>query len=209
MQVRSAANVALIGVDIQNDFVLKTGSLSVPDAESAIPAMNRLFAREWAATILTADWHPKNHCSFAVNNPGSTLFRPFVLPSGLTQIAWPVHCIQGSKGAAFHSGLVLPASGCEVVYKGTDVDREAYSGFFGAYVDGRTLEARLRAANIGSVVICGVATDYCIAATAKDAARLGFHTTVVLSACRGVAADTTRAAIAEMRAAGVVMLEHY
>lgn len=206
--IRSLANVALIGVDIQNDFVLKTGSLSVPDAESAIPAINRLFAREWAATILTADWHPPTHCSFAVNNPGSTLFKPFTLPNGLTQIAWPVHCVQGSTGAKFHSGLVLPPN-CEVVYKGMDNGREAYSGFAGAYADGTTLEARLRAANIGSLVICGVATDYCVAATAKDAARLGFAVTVVLSACRGVAAETTQQALAAMGEEGIAFLKDY
>ena len=206
--VRSLANVALIGVDIQNDFILKTGSLSVPDAEAAIPAMNRLFAREWAATILTADWHPHKHCSFAVNNPGSTLFKPFTLPNGLTQIAWPVHCVQGSTGAEFHSGLVLPAN-YEVVYKGMDNGHEAYSGFAGFYTDGTTLEARLRAANIGAVVICGVATDYCVAATAKDAARLGFAVTVVLSACRGVAKETTQQALAAMGEEGIDFLKDY
>jgi len=203
--VRSAANVALIGVDIQNDFVLKTGALSVPDAEAAIPAINRLFAGEWAATILTADWHPADHCSFAENNPGSTVFKPFMLPNGEIQIAWPVHCVQDSPGAAFHSGLVPRGGGIDVVYKGTDKTREAYSGFAGS---GRPLEARLRDSNIGAVVICGLATDYCVSATAKDAVRLGFHTTVVLGACRGVAADTTATAIAEMRAAGVVILEN-
>ena len=191
----------LICVDPQNDFVLPTGALSVPDAEGAIPIINRLLEDDWSGVFFTADWHPMDHCSFVTNNPGTTVGKPFVRANGETQIAWPVHCAAGSPGAAFHRGLVYPDDGTVVVHKGTDPEKEEYSGFAAILP--------LLPDYLATVVICGFATDYCVAATAKEARRNGFNTTVILNACRGVAPDTTAAAIAEMRAAGIVIVEDY
>jgi len=233
---------ALIIVDPQNDFTSKEGTLYVSGAEEAFPVINRLLDYgNWCETYVTADWHPMDHCSFAVNNPGSEVGKPFTLPSGETQIAWPVHCLQPATpdemengGAAFNKEIILekpegvvpdplpmpgrvrgtsfcyvPARSYTTIYKGMDSTKEAYSGFAGMCVAGKTLNERLVAAEIKSVVICGFATDYCVAATAKDAVLHGFRTTVVLNACRGVAPDTTAMAIAEMRAVGVVIVEDY
>ena len=196
--VRNTTLPVLICVDPQNDFVLPTGALSVPDAESAIPVINELLTYDWSAVFFTADWHPTEHCSFAANNPGTTIGKPFVRANGETQIAWPVHCVAESPGAAFHRGLVYPDGGTIVVHKGTDPMKEEYSGFAAILP--------LLPEYLASVVICGFATDYCVAATAKEAIRNGFNTTVILKACRGVAPDTTAIAIVEMRALGIVVL---
>ena len=239
-EVRASTLPTLIVVDPQNDFVKPEGSLAVPGAENAIPAINALLDRPWGKIYVTADWHPENHCSFAVNNPGTTIGKPFLLPSGEEQIAWPVHCLQLKKddcdgGAAFHKGIVLEKPRSEMpcpllpppgylpspcysfvaprtyttIYKGRDATKEAYSGFAGSCEIGKTLNQYLVEARTETVVICGFATDYCVAATAIDAVTHGFRTVVVLNACRGVATDTTRAAIEKMRSAGVEIIEEF
>jgi len=196
---------ALIIVDFQNDFALQSGSLSVPDAEAALPAIEALRASSvWTAVYLSADWHPANHCSFQDNNPGTILFKPFTLPDGTEQIAWPRHCVAGTDGAKFHTDLHHRVSDF-VVYKGTNPDKEEYSAFGGENFFGVPLFKSLKAKDITRVTICGLATDYCVKATALDAVRHGLETTVKLAACRGVTPYTTAAAIAEMAAAGVMI----
>lgn len=197
---------ALIIVDFQNDFAKITGSLSVPDATSAIPVINALrTGSEWTACYLSADWHPANHCSFKDNNPGTTLFQPFTLPDSTEQIAWPRHCVAHTDGAKFHADLHCRVSDI-TVFKGCDPKKEAYSAFAG-HCDrpffGDQLVDSLKRQGIMNVTVCGLATDYCVKATALDAARLGFETTVILAACRGVSPETTAAAIKEMKVAGV------
>ena len=199
---------ALLIVDFQNDFALPTGSLSVPDAEAALPVINRLRLQVWDAIYLSADWHPADHCSFQDNNPGTTLFRNFKLPDGTNQIAWPRHCVVDSDGAKFHEGLERRAADI-VVFKGFNPKKEAYSAFAGRCnvpgVTGIPLFDSLKSKGVTKVTICGLATDYCVKAAALDAVRLGFETTVVLDACRGVTADTTGMAITEMELLGVVI----
>jgi nicotinamidase/pyrazinamidase len=199
---------ALIIVDFQNDFALPTGSLSVPDAEAILPVVNRLHQSAWDVVYLSADWHTPDHCSFQENNRGTTLYKPFKLPSGEEQIAWPRHCVANTDGAKFHDGLDRRATDI-VVYKGFNPKREAYSAFAGRCnlpgILGTPLGDSLINRRISEVTVCGLATDYCVKATAIDAAKNGFKTTVVMAACRGVAADSTAAAIREMEEEGVVM----
>jgi nicotinamidase/pyrazinamidase len=200
---------ALLIIDFQNDFALPTGSLSVPDAEAALPFINLLrFSRTWDAIYLSADWHPEDHCSFQKNNPGTTLFRNFKLPDGTDQIAWPRHCVANTEGAEFHSALERRVTDIRV-YKGFNSQKEAYSAFAGRCdvpgITGVPLLYSLKSNGITAVTICGLATDYCVKAAALDAVRLGFATTVVLEACRGVTEQTTATAIKEMVAAGVTI----
>ena len=193
----------LVVVDPQNDFVSPQGSLSVPDAGAAIPAIRELMGRQWSAIVFTADWHTDDSATFGVNHPGSTLFQPI---PGTNLTAWPRHCVQMTAGAAFHEQIRPPTS-AHVVRKGMDPTKEAYSGFEGFTDNGLTLETLLRQIGDNEVVVCGFATDYCVAATAIDAAKRGFHTTVHLAACRGVAIATTEQALVRMGDAGVLLDE--
>jgi len=244
--VRARTLPALIVVDPQNDFVKSDGALAVPGAKDAIPAINALLDRTWAKTYVTADWHPMNHCSFAVNNPGTVVGESFVLPNGVEQIAWPVHCVQPltdyvyrEGGAAFHKEILLEKPACNVphtlmpppggafalspppppyipprtytaIYKGRDATKEAYSGFAGSCEKGKSLGNYLLDAGTTTVVICGFAIDYCVAATAIDARVIyGLRTIVVLSACRGVKKGTTDAAIQNMLDLGVEVIQQF
>lgn len=201
---------ALIIVDIQNDFC-SGGGLAVPDADTIIPRVNEL--RETLCpdlVVLTQDWHPVDHTSFIENNFGETLYKPRAAPDsdGSHQMMWPQHCVKGSVGADFHRDLKVLSSD-RVVKKGTKADVDSYSGF-GAEDKSKErtdLEKILRDAGITEVYVVGLAFDYCVAATAKDAAALGFKTTVIRNATRAVSDDTERTAGAEMCAAGVTILE--
>lgn len=193
---------ALILVDIQNDF-LPGGALPVPRGDEIIPVANRL-QEEFPLVVATRDWHPANHGSFAANHPGK---RPGEIAplDGLRQILWPVHCVQRSRGAAFAPGLET-ARIAKVFPKGTNPLVDSYSGFFD---NGRRkatgLAAYLRSRGVTAVTIAGLATDYCVKATALDAQAYGFKTTVVTDACRGVdlvPGDSLRAC-AEMERAGI------
>lgn len=178
------SDAALIAVDVQNDFC-PGGALAVRDGDQVVPAINAMAGR-FAHVALTCDWHPADHCSFADRGG-----------------PWPAHCVQGSPGAAFHSGLDL--SGATVFRKGTDAAVEAYSGFAGRSDAGEDLAAWLRARCVRHVWVAGLATDYCVRATALDARRAGFDVTVAADACRAVdvrPGDGERA-LAELAAAGI------
>ena len=198
--------IALILVDIQNDFC-PGGALAVADGDAVVPAANALMPAA-DLVVATQDWHPANHGSFAANNPGKKMFDLAEL-GGLPQVMWPAHCVQGTAGAAFHKGLDTTKI-AKVFPKGTDAAIDSYSGFFD---NGRRkatgLGDWLRAQGVTAVVVCGLATDYCVKATAIDAAQLGFATTVVLDACRGVGLgpEDIANAIAAMRAAGVAVVD--
>lgn len=179
---------ALIVVDVQRDF-LPDGSLAVRDGDRVIPVLNcylRRFREAGQPIVATRDWHPPNHCSFAAQG-------------GL----WPPHCIQESRGAEFAEQLELPAEAL-LISKGTVPDRDAYSGF-----DGTELEQRLRDAGVRRVFVGGLATDYCVLATVKDAASAGFEVLVLGDAIRAVDAEPGdgERALGAMLAAGATVIE--
>jgi nicotinamidase/pyrazinamidase len=178
---------ALILVDIQNDFC-PGGSLAVAEGDRVVPVANEL-QQHFDLVVATRDWHPPGHASFVA--------------------LWPPHCVQGTAGAEFHPALDTRRV-AHVFLKGTDPAVDSYSGFFdNEHKLSTGLGDYLRAQGATNVFICGLATDYCVKFTALDALRLGFDTTVVIDACRGVevnAGDTARA-VAEMRAAGAHVVE--
>lgn len=173
----------LVVVDIQNDFC-SGGALAVPDAETVLPIVNGLM-RDFQRVILTQDWHPPSHVSFASSHPGHSAFSRITLPYG-DQVLWPDHCIEGTHGAAFHPGLHIPA-GATVVRKGIHANVDSYSAFFEN--DRHTpvgLGDILRKGDAREIVLAGLATDYCVLHTALDARSLGYQVTVIESGCRGI-----------------------
>ena len=192
---------ALVIVDMQVDFCAG-GSLAVPDAEAILPVVNGLL-REFRRAILTQDWHPTGHVSFASSHPGKRPFSRITLPYG-EQILWPDHCIAGTDGAAFHPRLEVPPS-AGFVRKGIHRHADSYSAFLEA--DGTTpvgLESLLQAADAREIVLAGLATDFCVLHTALDARRLGYDVTVIEAGCRGIDTNGSLAAAWErMDAAGV------
>ena len=198
---------ALILVDLQNDFA-PGGALPVPEGDAVVPVANRLL-REGAfdLVVATQDWHPPDHGSFAENHPGRKPGDVIDL-HGLKQILWPVHCVQGSPGAAFLPGL--DTSGVEKVFKkGTDPRIDSYSGFFdNGHRKATGLGEYLKSRGVRDVYVLGLATDYCVKFTALDALQLGFRTHLIEDATRGVnlkPGDVQRA-VREMRAAGIAVM---
>lgn len=173
---------ALIVVDVQNDFC-PGGALAVPEGEGVVPVLNRLIRQGGVLVVATRDWHPPDHCSFQTQG-------------GL----WPVHCVAGTPGAAFHPDLDLTTSQPVIVSKAVTREREAYSDF-----QGTDLAATLRGRGIRRVFVGGLATDYCVKATALDARREGLEVFLLTDAIRAinVKPGDGEAALAEMRAAGV------
>src|SRR5205814_1228968 len=193
---------ALVLVDLQNDF-LPGGALAVPRGDEVIPIANRLQPR-FGLVVATQDWHPPGHGSFASTRPGR---KPGELAelAGLPQVLWPDHCVQGTAGAAFAPTLTM-ARVEAIVRKGTDPAIDSYSGFFdNGHRKSTRLGEYLREMGITAVYVCGLATDYCVKFTALDAKQLGFDTTLIQDASRGVnlkPGDVDRA-VEEMRTAGV------
>jgi nicotinamidase/pyrazinamidase len=192
----------LILVDIQHDFC-PGGALAVPSGDQVVPVANRLAARS-DLVVATQDWHPPDHGSFAANHPGKQPFEMIDL-AGLPQVLWPIHCVQGTAGAAFHAALDV-ARIQRVFRKGTDPTVDSYSGFFDNGRRNSTgLGDYLGEQGVRGVAVLGLATDYCVRATALDAVSLGFGVTLVADGCRGVElepGDVARA-LDEMRAAGI------
>lgn len=194
---------ALIVIDVQNDFC-PGGALAVADGDGVVPRINALLA-DFAVVVLTQDWHPADHASFAANHPGAAPFSVTQMPYG-PQVLWPTHCVQGTAGAAFHAGLRTdPAQ--MVIRKGFRPGIDSYSAFF---ENDRTtptgLEGYLRSRGVAHVTLVGLATDFCVAYSALDAARLGFGVSVLMDACRAIDLDgSLAAAVAQMHAAGVVL----
>src|ERR1700739_4617878 len=194
---------ALIIVDVQNDF-LPGGALAVPDGDQVIPVINRL-SQDFDLVFTTQDWHPANHCSFAASYPDKKI-GDRILIDGQEQILWPVHCVQNTYGAQLAAELHPKViSGGVHISKGIDERVDSYSGFFENLRKRTTgLETLLRQHGADDLTIVGLATDYCVKATALDARGLGFKVTVVLDACRAVnlSPDDSAKAIAVLRAAG-------
>ncbi len=176
-------NQALIVIDVQNDFC-PGGALAVADGDAVVPLVNAMMD-DFATVVLTQDWHPANHNSFAANHAGAQPFSMITMPYG-PQVLWPVHCVQGTGGAAFHPQLRTDPAQI-VIRKGFRAPIDSYSAFFEN--DRKTptgLEGYLRSRGITAVTLAGLATDFCVAYSALDAARLGFGVTVTMAACRAI-----------------------
>jgi nicotinamidase/pyrazinamidase len=194
---------ALIVIDVQNDFC-PGGKLAVTDGDAILPIVNQLIA-SFDHVILTQDWHPEGHSSFASSHPGKAPFEEIAMPYG-PQTLWPDHCVQGSGGAEFHPSLQWTKAEL-VIRKGFRAQIDSYSAFFEN--DHKTptgLGGYLKERGIADVTLCGLATDYCVAYSALDAVSLGFSVDVRLDACRGIDLGGSVATMIErMRAAGVAV----
>lgn len=176
----------LLVVDMQNDF-MPNGALAVPHGDEIVPIVNRLAAG-FEHVVLTQDWHPRDHVSFAANHDGRQPFETIPLPYG-EQVLWPVHCVQGTAGAAFHDGLDI-AHARLVIRKGYRRHVDSYSAFVEADRQSSTgLAGYLRELGVKRVWCCGLATDYCVAWSALDARAAGFEVVVVEDACRAIDLD--------------------
>ncbi|WP_181702531.1 bifunctional nicotinamidase/pyrazinamidase [Chthonobacter albigriseus] len=202
MTVTPAASDALIVVDVQNDFC-PGGSLAVADGDAVVPVINAL-ARRFANVVLTQDWHPAGHASFASAHPGKAPFETTEMPYGL-QVLWPDHCVQGTPGAALHPALDVPHAQL-IIRKGYHPAVDSYSAFREADRTTHTgLAGYLKERGIRRVFVVGLATDYCVGWTALDARSAGLEATVLEDACRAIdLGGSLEKAWAAMAAAGVV-----
>ena len=191
------ASDVLIVVDVQNDFC-PGGNLAVPRGDEIIPLINRLGSL-FTNVVLTQDWHPSDHQSFASQHPGRRPYESITLPYG-PQVLWPDHCVQGMSGAAFHPSLDI-AHAVLVLRKGMHRDIDSYSAFYEN--DHKTptgLAGYLRDRDLKRTFIAGLAFDFCVRYSAEDAHSTGFPVFVVDNACRGIdvdgSIDATRASLA-------------
>lgn len=195
---------ALILVDLQNDF-MPGGALGVPGGDEVIAVAHRLIP-QFDHVVLTQDWHPKNHLSFAKNHPGRSI-NDVVQMDGIEQVLWPVHCVEHSHGAAFADQLTFPCES-KIVRKGTRNNIDSYSGFFdNGRLHETELASHLKRLGVDEVMVMGLATDYCVKFTALDAVALGFKASLHVDGCRGVnlQPNDVADAIEEMEKAGVVI----
>ncbi len=193
---------ALIVIDVQNDFC-PGGALAVAQGDAVVAGINALMG-DFAVTVLTQDWHPAGHSSFASAHPQTAPYDLVQMPYG-PQVLWPDHCVQGSAGAAFHPALHLDPAQL-IIRKGFRPAIDSYSAFFeNDHVSPTGLGGYLRSRGITDLVLVGLALDFCVACSAVDAARLGFKVTVRETLCRAIdlngSLDTARTA---MREAGVL-----
>jgi len=178
------------------------GALGIAHGDAVVPVINR-FGGRFENAVLTQDWHPRDHASFATSHPGRKAFEQIKLPYG-EQVLWPPHCVQGTLGAALHADLVLPQAQL-VIRKGHHREIDSYSAFLEA--DRRTstgLAGYLRERKLDELFVCGLATDFCVAWTALDARAAGFTVSVIEDACRAIDLQGSLAkAWSDMAAAGV------
>jgi len=200
-------NDVLIVVDAQNDFC-PGGALAVPRGDEVVSIVNRLAAR-FRNVVLTQDWHPRGHFSFASSHPGKKKYEAVAAPYG-PQVLWPDHCVQGTPGAAFHRALQIPHAAL-VLRKGMDRAIDSYSAFYEN--DRKTptgLIGYLRERGLTRIFLAGLALDFCVRYSAEDARREGFAVFVVEDACRGIDVDgsvaATRASLARLGVALVSAL---
>lgn len=197
---------ALVLVDLQNDFC-PGGALEVPHGDEVIDVANRMQAH-FDLVVATQDWHPRNHGSFADNHQGKQPGQVIDL-GGVEQVLWPVHCVQGTRGAEFVAELVTDKI-AKVFQKGTDPEVDSYSGFYdNEHRKATGLTEYLRERGVEDVYILGLATDYCVKFTALDALEDGFSAYVIEDGCRGVGLgpDDVQDAVQEMRKSGVTILQ--
>lgn len=190
---------ALLLIDIQNDF-LPGGALAVPEGDQVLEVANQLQPH-FDLVVATQDWHPANHKSFASNHEGSKPFEETVL-QGLPQTLWPDHCIQGSRGADFSEKLHM--NQVEAIFrKGMDPEIDSYSGFFdNGHLKTTGLADYLRSKKVSQVFVAGLAGDYCVYFTAKDALLEGFKTFLIEDACRPISQEGFENAKADLRKLG-------
>jgi nicotinamidase/pyrazinamidase len=196
---------ALLLVDPQYDF-MPGGALAVPRGDEVVAVANRLLPH-FTVAAATQEWHPADHGSFAANHPGKQPYDVVEL-GGVSQVLWPVHCVQQTHGAELHAEL--DRSKLTVFRKGTDRSIDSYSGFFDNGKQRATgLDAWLRERWINRLYIMGLATDYCVKATALDARELGFDVWLIEDGCRAVdvAPGDGERALLQMRGAGVHVIE--
>lgn len=196
---------ALLAVDIQNDFC-PGGALGIERGDEILPAVNRLI-EESEHVILTQDWHPAGHSSFASSHPGKNPFDTVQMAYG-AQTLWPDHCVQGTEGADFHPDLRWTRAQL-VIRKGFRLGVDSYSAFFeNDHQTPTGLAGYLRDRNIGSLTLVGLATDFCVAYSALDAIAHGFQVRVRLDACRGIDLNGSMSAMLEkLRQAGVELID--
>lgn len=181
----------LIAVDVQNDFCTG-GALAVPDGEKVVPAINRI-AQKFRNVVLTQDWHPRDHVSFASNHAHKRPYDTIKLPYG-SQVLWPDHCVQGTPGAEFHESLHVTQASL-VLRKGFHRDIDSYSALYEN--DRKTptgLLGYLRERELKTVFVAGLAFDFCVRYSAEDARKAGFEVAVIEDACRGIDIDGSMAA---------------
>ena len=192
---------ALIVIDVQNDFC-PGGALAVPEGDQIVPGINALMA-EYPVVILTQDWHPAGHSSFASSHEGKAPYDMTQMPYG-PQVLWPDHCIQGSIGAQFHADLTTDRADL-IIRKGFNPAIDSYSAFFeNDHSTPTGLEGYLKTRGITDLTMVGLATDFCVNFSAVDAAKLGFSVTVRSDLCRAIDLDGSLAAARTgMQEAGV------
>ncbi|WP_159022110.1 bifunctional nicotinamidase/pyrazinamidase [Formosa sp. L2A11] len=194
---------ALILVDIQNDF-LPGGSLAVAKGDEIIPLVNNIQSK-FDSVVASQDWHPENHASFASNHNTKKVFDVIKL-DGQDQVLWPNHCVQGTTGAAFSSDLNTDAVAA-IFRKGMNKEVDSYSAFFDNNKTQHTgLEAYLKSMQVTEVYVCGLAADYCVYFTAKDAQSLGFKTYYITDATRYISEEIYNNAILDLQQHGVTIL---
>lgn len=193
---------ALLVIDMQNDFC-PGGALAVAEGDLIVPGINAVMG-DYGAVILTQDWHPAGHSSFASSH-GAAPMSLTEMPYG-PQVLWPDHCVQGTEGAAFHPRLNSERADL-IIRKGYNPKIDSYSAFFENDKTTPTgLEGYLRSRGIAQLTLVGLATDFCVNYSALDAARLGFEVTVDMALCRAIDLDgSLEAARAAMQAAGVTL----
>lgn len=194
---------ALLIIDVQNDFC-PGGALAVPDGDAIVPRINQMMD-EFETVLLTQDWHPAGHSSFASTHAGAAPYDMIDMPYG-PQVLWPDHCIQSTPGAAFHPDL--RQDGDLIIRKGFRPAIDSYSAFFeNDHATPTGLEGYLRTRGITALTLVGLATDFCVHYSAVDAAGLGFDVTVDMAACRAIDLNgSLDQAVAAMRAAGVTLI---
>ncbi|MDQ2090962.1 bifunctional nicotinamidase/pyrazinamidase [Marimonas arenosa] len=195
---------ALIVIDVQNDFC-PGGALAVTGGDEIVAGINARMG-DFATVVLTQDWHPRGHSSFASSHPGKAPFETAEMPYG-TQALWPDHCVQGSDGAAFHAGLNTDPAAL-ILRKGMNPAIDSYSAFFENDQSTATgLDGWLKTRGVDRLTFVGLATDFCVAWSALDAARLGFTVTVERGLCRAIDLEgSLTAAKAQMQAAGIALV---
>ncbi len=196
-------DTALIVIDVQKDFC-PGGALAVPGGNEIVPGINALMG-DFPSVILTQDWHPADHSSFASNHAGRQPFEVIEMPYG-PQVLWPDHCVQGSDGAAFHPDLDTTRADL-VIRKGFRPAIDSYSAFFeNDHTTPTGLHGYLRERGLKRLVMAGLATDFCVSFSALDAAKLGYDVAVRLDLCRAIDLDgSLDAALKAMGEAGVAL----
>jgi nicotinamidase/pyrazinamidase len=206
-QVFTNEDSGVIVVDVQADFTeLKSGSLAVPgtDAgylETVQTATSRLF-EQGLPIYFTQDWHPKDHVSFFTNNPGTEPYQEVEIETGRTQVMWPPHCVQNTTGAEMLIHVERPSG---IVLTGSNPKFDSYSGFVDDGGNQTDLASYLQRDGIKNLIIYGLATDYCVKATAIDAADAGYRVFVIEGLSKGVAPETTAQALEEMKGKGIII----